>query len=457
MTTLIANQPPANTDVLSLYQKILSIGFFEHRPKQAAIRQNNRVYTLPVVMWLMITQRLASHGSMENAVLALLRGLPASFWPQPCKRLQDWQQNPHSLSSHTGAYNKARQGLPLSVVQQSCDRMFQELIAEAGGSLPQTGRRLFFFDGTSVRLARSQELRQCYPPGSNKHGESHWPLLRMLVAHDLETGLAMRPEWGPMHGSQAVSEQQLLESSIDRLPVGSVVAGDANFGVFSVAWTGVQHGHPVLLRLTEQRARRLAGGPLQDGTDRKLQWKPSRDDRRSHPCLPPEALVAGRLIVRQVQPDNGSGPFLLALFTTLEDDHEAVVHLYGKRWNIETDLRSLKSTLELDHLDCTTSEMVAKELNLAIAAYNLVRAVTFLAARKAGLSPRAYSFTRTRAVVQAFAPLIAAAQDADDAKKYYDRMMYYISQAKLPNRSRKRPAYPRAVWSRGGSFPNRKV
>jgi hypothetical protein len=123
----------------------------------------------------------------------------------------------------------------------------------------------------------------------------------------------------------------------------------------------------------------------------------------------------------------------------------------------QTDLRSLKSTLQLDHLDCTTSEMVAKELDLAIATYNLVRAVTFLASRKAGLSPRAYSFTRARAVIQAFAPLIAAAQDADDAQKHYDRMMYYISQAKLPNRSRKRPPYPRAVWSRGGSFPNRKT
>src|SRR5882757_8677897 len=137
MTNLIANEYPGNTDVLSLYRKILSTGFCEHLRKQAAVRENNRVYTLPVVMWLMITQRLASHGSMEKAVLELLRGLPASFWPQPCKRLQDWQQNPRSLSSHTGAYNKARQDLPVSVVQQSCDRVFQQLIAEA---VPQTGR-----------------------------------------------------------------------------------------------------------------------------------------------------------------------------------------------------------------------------------------------------------------------------------------------------------------------------
>jgi DDE family transposase len=450
----LADPQPWNADALSLYQKILPVEFFEQVRKQTGIRQNNRVYVLPVVMWLMITQRLASHGSLESAVLELLRGLPANFWPQPCKRLQDWQQNPQSLSSHTGAYNKARQGLPLTVVEQSCDRIFQQLLAYTGGGQLQAGQRIFFFDGTSVRLAHREELRQLYPPGSNQQGEAHWPLLRMLVAHDLETGLAMRPQWGPMHGSQAVSEQQLLESSIDRLPGGSVVAGDANFGVFSVAWAAVRHGHPALLRLTEQRARRLAGGLLQDGTDRKLDWKPSRDDRRNHPDWPPDAAVRGRLIVRQVQPDDGSAPFLLPLFTTLEGE---VVPLYGQRWNIETDLRSLKSTLELDQLDCTTSEMVAKELDLAIAAYNLVRAVTFLAAQKAGIPPRAYSFTRARTVVQTFAPLLATAKDAHQAQQYFDRMMYYIGQATLPKRSRKRPSYPRAVWPTRAPFPNRKA
>ena len=60
----------------------------------------------------------------------------------------------------------------------------------------------------------------------------------------------MRPEFGPMHGPEAVSEQQLLEAAISRLPEGSIVLGDANFGVFSVAYAAVQGGHPVVLRLT---------------------------------------------------------------------------------------------------------------------------------------------------------------------------------------------------------------
>ena len=109
---------------------------------------------------------------------------------------------------------------------------------------------------------------------------------------------------------------------------------------------------------------------MRDGIDRPLVWKPSRDDRRNHPELPADASVAGRLIVRQVQPGNGGGPFLLALFTTLEAKRDAIVELYGQRWNIETDLRSLKGTLKLEELTCTTPEMVAKEIDLAMLAYN---------------------------------------------------------------------------------------
>jgi hypothetical protein len=81
----------------------------------------------------------------------------------------------------------------------------------------------------------------------------------MLVAHEVRTGLALRPQWGPVNGSEAVSEQGLLEKLIDRLPAAAVVIGDANFGVFSVAWIAQQRSHPVLLRMTESRARRLAG------------------------------------------------------------------------------------------------------------------------------------------------------------------------------------------------------
>ena len=122
----------------------------------------------------------------------------------------------------------------------------------------------------------------------------------------------------------------------------------------------------------------------------------------------------------------------------------------------QTDLRSLKDTLRLDQLTSTTEQMVAKEIDVAMMAYNLVRAVTWVAAQKAGLEPRQFSFTRVRNVINAFAPMIAAASDSKQAQQLFDKMMYYVGQAKLPRRTKKRPSYPREVWPKPKKYRNHK-
>jgi hypothetical protein len=82
--------------------------------------------------------------------------------------------------------------------------------------------------------------------------------------------------------------------------------------------------------------------------------------------------------------------------------------------------------------------MVAKELNMAISAYNLVRAVTCLGAERSGTPPRGHSFTRVRTVIDAFTPLVAAAKNKQEAQHYFDLMMYYVGQATLPKRRPRR-------------------
>jgi hypothetical protein len=388
-------------------------------------------------------------------VLELVRGLPDNFWVNPCKRLRlgpDGEKP--ALSSNTGSYNEARQALPLTVVEKCFDRSLEQLIQPTEGT---AGRRVFFFDGTSVRTAHSKSLSDLYPPASNQHGESHWPVIRMLVAHELDTGLALRPVWGPMYGSQAVSEQALLEQLIDRLPSKAVVLGDSNFGVFSVAYAATQQKHPVLLRMTLGRAGSLVKRDLVDGLDERIRWHPTAYERRQHPELPADAQVEGRLIVRNVQPADGSHPFLLVLFTTLADWAGEVIALYGKRWNIEVDLRTLKSTLQLEQITSTSPQMVAKEIDVALLAYNLVRAVICVAAQKANLEPRNFSFTRVQRVINAFAPLIATATGERQANALFEKMMYYVGQAKLPKRHRTRNSYPRVAWGRPRVYPKPKA
>jgi hypothetical protein len=134
-TFLDANSAVAvvnQADVLALFQKLLPLEIFWAAMRPAKVRENNRVYTSAVVVWLMICQRLHVEGTLESAVLELLGGLPGSFWPQPCKRLeQAAEEGGPRLSKQTGAYNKGRQELSLPVVEQCCDHAFRQLIEQA--------------------------------------------------------------------------------------------------------------------------------------------------------------------------------------------------------------------------------------------------------------------------------------------------------------------------------------
>ena len=60
--------------------------------------------------------------------------------------------------------------------------------------------------------------------------------------------MAEEPRWGQMYGAEEVSEQQFAEQAMDALAPGSVVVGDRNFGVFSMAWQAQQRGLEVVFR-----------------------------------------------------------------------------------------------------------------------------------------------------------------------------------------------------------------
>jgi hypothetical protein len=444
------DQEKSIPSVLALYLKLVPIGFFV-RLSQGLQLHRNGIFTLPVVIWLMIFQRLHDKGTLSVAVQKVICGLPAVLTPRPSKRLRE-----RTVSSHTGGYNQARQKLPLEVAQQVSDEVFEQLLAAKAQTASGRSVQMFVLDGSTLLMPHTPALLEAYPPSRNQHGKSHWPMVRVLVAHDLHCGVALRPQWGPANGPKALSEQRLTEELLERLPAGAGMMGDRNFGVFSVAFPAQQRNHPILLRLTAVRAKHAFGCVLCNGTDQRVDWKPSRYDRAGHPELPLDACVHGRLIVRTVYPNDGSAPVKLHLFTTLDLRADEIVQLYGLRWNVETDLRTIKKTIRLEMLHCQTPEMVAKELILAVMAYNLVRAVIDKSAQQTQLSPRQYSFSRVQDVLNAWLPRIASMSSEVERQSEYELMMKYVAQCKLYKR-KKRPSYPRAVWRRPRTFPGRKA
>lgn len=75
--------------------------------------------------------------------------------------------------------------------------------------------------------------------------------------------------------------------------------------------------------------------------------------------------------------------------------------------------------------------MVEKELLLAVAAYNLVRAVMCLAARRANIEPRQLSFSFVQSVVEAALPSLDSASCEEEYEQRLERMLRFAAQGKL--------------------------
>lgn len=437
--------PQADLTPFALFRRIVSPGLLTRLARKQHCNFRQRHYPPAIVFWLMISQRLQAPGTLAGAVSqAAQRGL-TGLLPHGRRRRR---KRP---SSRTGGFSQARQRIPVA--------MYRDMFEELTGGLqqhylrsPEEGRPVYIVDGSSLQLQERGNFLDLYPPARNQQGRSHWPVVRLAVLHDAHTGLAMRPAWGPMFGPGAVSEQALAEQLIPQMLPDSVLLGDRNFGVFSIAYAAARQKQAVVLRLSRPRAAQLARGSLTPGLDLALVWRASAWDRKMHPELPAEASVQGRLLVCLLA--GWREP--LYLFTTLSDEPTAeVVRLYQLRWNVETDLRSIKQAARLHRLTPKSDAMLEKELLMAVAAYNLVRAIICLAAEQAHIHPRELSFTHVLYHVNACLPDLLTGWPSRRSKRQLRHLIEAAAGCKLPKR-RKRRSYPRLVWAPVHRFPVRR-
>jgi hypothetical protein len=420
-----------------LFQKLVPPEMINsHRPPTSST-----VYTPWIVAWLMVYQRLSGYVSMAAAVgeLACLDGgvLPVN------KRTRE-----RMLSANTGGYAQARDRIRPASVQSASDEVTKALAAHAPPSLGD--RRVLIVDGSTLSLAATDELHEAFPPARNQHGASHWPILRLVTAHELSSGAAFRPELGRMYGDNAVGEVELSAGLLKRLPERSVLLADRNFGVFGFAWQAWQSGHDFVLRLTEERFRPLMRAAERVGEGEwELVWRPSVSNRRSDPELPADARVFVHL--KEIRVPNGP---TLWLASSVNESNETLAELYRRRQHIETDLRDLKRTMRMEELRGGTVDLVLKEIAAATIAYNLVVLIRGLAAERVRVEPRRLSFSRVWALVKRLLLESFAASDPARAEERIEMTLRMAGQCKLPNRPGRN--YPREVIPRRRKFPERK-
>jgi hypothetical protein len=308
------------------------------------------------------------------------------------------------------------------------------------------GRRVFILDGTTITLPPTPALRKAFPPATNQHGESVWPVARLMVANEMQSGCALLPQIDPMYGENNASEAAQAKRIVLKLPANSIVLADAGFGIFSVACHSRAAQHDILFRLSHSRfkALRREAELIDDGPGHKtrhLLWRPSAKDRQSNPDLPADAALD--VVLHEVRISEG---LTLYFVSSLELHATTAAEIYRRRYDVEFDIRDVKVTMDAENIRAKSVEMVKKELYTSIVAYNLVAQFRRQAARVAKVTPRRLRFKGTWTTFQDHL-LLQKPCSMPEWIQRFEAALRSAAKKKHPNRSRPRN-YPRKAHAR---------
>jgi len=325
-----------------------------------------RMFPPTETLSMFLTQTLSADRSCQKAVndtavKRVARGLPR------CR-------------THTGAYCRARQRLPMEMISTLVRQTGRRITAQAPAPWRWRGRPVRLVDGTTVVMPDTPANQAVYPqPRSQKRGLG-FPLCRMVGILCLGSGAVLNAAIGRYQGKGG-DEQTLLCSILETLERGDLLVGDAFYATYFLLCSLRELGIDAVFEQYGARRRRtdfrcgqrlgphdhlivLHKPPL------KPDWKTQADYEQA-----PDTLMAREL--------RTGGKTLVTTLLCPKDTHKsALKSLYRSRWHVELDLRNIKSTLGMERLSCQTPTMAIKEMWVHLLAYNLIRLMMAQAARR---------------------------------------------------------------------------
>lgn len=320
----------------------------------------------------------------------------------------------------TSGYCQARMRLPLAVIQTLTREVYHQLSNSIDGDDEHRwrGHRVLLMDSTSWSMPDTPELQVYFgQPGGQKEG-CGFPVAHQLLLFNARTGLAVDAITAPLR----THEMSLVSGTHEQMAAGDLAVGDDSFGSYAhlallsqrgmfglfpahhVRIVDFTPGRPCIEPKKVAKAKDARGLPRSrwveslGENDQIVEWfKPAARPKWMTPAqwkqLPQTLLV--REIRRTIQRP-GFRPVTLTIVTTLLDSKkypvEELFTLRLRRWDVETDLRHLKTTMGMEILRCTTVEGVQKELWMFLLIYNLLRVVMVAAAKRQQVAVSRISF-----------------------------------------------------------------
>lgn len=370
------NQRARQIEAVDFYNVLTGPELFEttevHLPEH-----RERLYPPTVTLSMFLMQALNEDGSCQKAV---------NGW---AARRTAEGLSPRSID--TGAYCKARQRLPTEMVMALTRKTGHVLNAGAQACWRWRGRVVKLVDGTGISMPDTAENQRIYPQPSSQACGVGFPLARLVGVLCLSTGAVLDAAMGP-HSGKGSSELGLLRSLAGAFSPGDVMLADSFYCNYFLIATLQRAGVDVLFEQHSARITDFRRGEALGRRDHLVRWLkpaslPQWMTQEQYEDFPEEltvreAKVGGRVLVT-------------TMISHRQVRKSELNYLYQRRWNVELDIKNIKTTLGMEILRCRTPAMAQKEMWAHLLAYNLIRLLMAQAAHSAGVHPRELSFKHT--------------------------------------------------------------
>lgn len=334
------------------FANVLSAETIEHALNTIDSAWKDRVYTPLVTLWVFLSQVISADHSCRAAVAKLI-----------AHRIANGQS---VCSAQTGAYCQARARLPEQFFASVTRDVAQALDSKVKKHWLWKGRRVLMFDGSTISMPDSAANQAEYPQTKQSKPGAGFPIARIGVLASLSSGAILNMGLCAYAG-KGTGEVSLLRRLWNVLQTGDVLLGDGLMCNWRNFYELGERGVPVVTRLNKSlRKADFRRGVRLGKDDHLVRWpKPYiRDVGRAAQREMPRYITVREARVYVRQP--GFRTKAIIVVTTLLDPEEYskddLAELYRARWNQELDLRSIKTTLQMDVVRCKTPELVRKEV-----------------------------------------------------------------------------------------------
>jgi hypothetical protein len=324
------------------------------------------------------------------------------------------------------AWCQARSKIPEGLWLQLTQHSEQRLTRLAGHKYLYCGRPVFTIDGSTVSMPDEPQLAETFGYADTKHGLSRFPVARITFL----VRLGVQAVCGYEIGRYRTSEDAQFNRMWPKIPNCSICLFDKKFCSF-YNLAKLRHRHISVISPLHQKRNpyELIKGGKRIGNNQwivYLQLAPQLRKRYNDNSLPYKLPV--RLI--HIKFRRNGKQRQMWLVTTLLDhkkySRSSIVKLYRQRWEIETRIGSIKTTLQMKVLQSKNVKNVNYEVAATVLAYNLVWTVIHQSSQQTGISADRISFLGAVRTILAFSYLLQT-PCLFERRKIYSVMLYHIS------------------------------